>query len=222
MAMRSALALLLAGIALVAAQPAAAGVIAGSKHDFSTQKWTLNSQICVVCHTPHNGDTTTPGAPALWNHANSTASYTLYTSPTMNAVTAQPGQSSKLCLSCHDGTVAVDSFGGNTGTTFITNPATGSYKPNMGTTLLDDHPIGFTYDTTLSNADGSLFDPASKIVTIGSTPSKSGTIAATLLYGGKMECSSCHDVHNTFTVGTSGMVKIGTSSSALCAACHNK
>jgi predicted CXXCH cytochrome family protein len=45
-----------------------------------------------------------------------------------------------------------------------------------------------------------------------------------LLYGGKMECDSCHDVHNTFTVGGlgSGLVKVDPSGSKICLACHNK
>ena len=56
----------------------------------------------------------------LWNHKVTTATYTLYSSPTLKATLSQPTHyGSKLCLSCHDGTVALDSFGGNTGTTFI-------------------------------------------------------------------------------------------------------
>jgi hypothetical protein len=47
-----------------------------------------------------------------------------------------------------------------------------------------------------------------------------------LLDGGtKMECSSCHDVHNKFTVATlsgRGLVKVGTGGSALCVTCHIK
>jgi len=192
-----------------------AGTIAGSKHDFTSATWS-GGRICVACHTPHNSDTSVSVAP-LWNHKNSTATYALYTSTTLKAVIGQPGGLSKLCLSCHDGTVAVDSFGGATGTTFITG------KPNLGTALNNDHPIGFTYNTTLATANGSLFDPSSKSVTIGTgTQSKTGTIAATILYGGQMECSSCHDVHNTFTVGTSGLLKVSAASSLICMACHNK
>ncbi|MCP4665925.1 MAG: cytochrome C, partial [Deltaproteobacteria bacterium] len=93
-------------------------VIAGSAHDFSTQPWMAahNGQICLPCHTPHNADTSVTDGP-LWNHQVTTvATYTLYTSSTFEATdSGQPDGRSKLCLSCHDGTVAVDSFGGVTG-----------------------------------------------------------------------------------------------------------
>jgi predicted CXXCH cytochrome family protein len=196
---------------------AQAGTITGSKHDFTAQAWS-GGRICVACHTPHKSDTTVTDAP-LWNHKLSTATYTLYSSPTMTASITQPGGNSKLCLSCHDGTVAVNSFGGTTGTTMI------SAANNLGTNLKASHPIGFTYDTALATADGSLFDPAAKSVTIGSgTQTRTGTISSMLLYGGKMECDSCHDVHNTFTVGAagSGLVKVDPSGSKICLACHNK
>ena len=200
----------------VLAQIGVAGTLSGSAHDFSTLNWS-GGKICIACHTTHNSNTTVADAP-LWNHKLTTTTYTLYTSPTFKGTATQPGGNSKLCLSCHDGTVAIDSFGGTTGTTMI--------KPenNLGTSLKDDHPIGFTYDTALANLDGSLFDPATKSVTIGSSPSKTGTISAMMLFNGKMECSSCHDVHNTFAVGGSGtgMVKMSQSGSALCRACHNK
>ena len=202
-----------------------AGTITGSAHDFSTQAWTgatagapNGGRICIACHTPHRSDTSVTDAP-LWNHKLSTASYTLYSSPTMDASVTALGGNSKLCLSCHDGTVAVNSFGGVTGTTMI------SAANNIGTNLKASHPIGFTYDSALATKDGSLFDPASKQVTIGSgTQTRTGTLTATLLFGGKMECDSCHDVHNTFTVGGlgSGLVKVDPTGSKICLACHNK
>jgi predicted CXXCH cytochrome family protein len=201
---------------LVAA-PVSAGTITGSAHDFTTSSWS-GGRICVACHAPHKTDTTIADAP-LWNHKSSTATYTLYSSPTLKATISQPSGNSKLCLSCHDGTVAVNSFGGVTGTTMI------STANNLGTNLKASHPIGFTYDAALATANGSLHDPGSKSVTIGSgTQTKTGMIASVLLYGGKMECESCHDVHNTFTVGGTGtgLVKVDQSGSKICLACHNK
>ena len=203
---------------LLAAQLGVAGTLAGSAHDFSTKLWNPGQNVCVTCHTPHFSNTTVSDAP-LWNHRLTAATYTLYSSPTLKAVLGQPGGNSKLCLSCHDGTVAVDSFGTVTGTTNITA------ANNLGTSLNDDHPIGFVYDTALSTTKGSMFDPATKIVTIGAgAQSLTGTIASVMLYKGKMECSSCHDVHNTFTVGANGtgMVKMDTAGSKICIACHNK
>lgn len=194
-----------------------AATITGSAHDFTSQAWS-GGRICVACHTPHKSDTSVTDAP-LWNHTLTTATYTLYSSPTLNGTVSQPGGNSKLCLSCHDGTVAVNSFGGTTGSTMI------SAANNIGTNLKASHPIGFTYDTALATADGSLHDPATKTVTIGSgAQTRTGTLTAMLLTNNKMECNSCHDVHNTFTVGTngSGLVKVDSAGSKICLACHNK
>ena len=191
-----------------------AATITGSAHDFTAQGWAAG-QICLPCHTPHKANTTVADAP-LWNHALSSAVYTLYSSPTLNATLAQPGGGSKLCLSCHDGTVAINSFGGTTGNTMIG----GGEK--IGPDLRGEHPIGLTYDAALATADGSLKNPATTSVTIGSgAQTKTGTIAATILYGGKLECASCHDVHNTFTNGGK-LLKVASAGSAICTACHSK
>lgn len=199
---------------LLGAGAVAAATITGSAHDFTSQGWAAG-QVCLPCHTPHKANTSVADAP-LWNHALSTAVYTLYSSPTLNATLAQPGGGSKLCLSCHDGTVAINSFGGTTGTSFI------GAGDKIGPDMRGEHPIGFTYDAALSTADGALKNPATVTVTIGSgTTTKTGTIAATMLFGGKMECASCHDVHNTFTNGGK-LLKVASAGSAICIACHSK
>ncbi|MCF6283924.1 MAG: cytochrome c3 family protein [Candidatus Hydrogenedentes bacterium] len=185
----------------------ASASIAGSAHDFSTKGWNTTGEMCVVCHTPHNADNTVANAP-LWNHDVTTATYTPYTSLTLDATVGQPAGTTKLCLSCHDGTIAVDSFGGATGTNFLTG------GKNLSIDLSDDHPISFTYDATLASADAGLFDPTSVNSGLG------GTIDADMLFGGKVECSSCHDVHNAFN--NNDLLVKSNAGSALCLTCHNK
>jgi predicted CXXCH cytochrome family protein len=184
--------------------------IAGSAHDFQDATgWNAaGDQICQPCHTPHNAGTTKP----LWNHAESAvASYTVYTNTnSLNATVGQPSGSTKLCLSCHDGTVALDNFGGGnpTATTMIS----GIY--NLGSNLSNDHPVSFTYDAALATADGGLKNPATENSGLG------GTIAADMLKGGNLECSSCHDVHNSASIAKL-LVKSNTGS-GLCITCHTK
>lgn len=182
--------------------------ITGSEHDFSGQGWGT-TEICEPCHTPHNADATISDAP-LWNHQTTTTNFILYSSSTLTTTTlTQPDASSKLCLSCHDGTVALENFGGNTtGTHFIGGGA------NIGTTLADDHPVSFVYNTALSTADGGLFDPATHITSLG------GTIEDDLLIGGKLQCASCHDVHNGYN--NPSLLKIDNDASAFCLTCHDK
>ena len=182
--------------------------ITGSAHDFSGETWNTTGEICIVCHTPHNAMTGIADAP-LWNHQLSTATFTLYSTGTLDATMGQPDGSSKLCLSCHDGTVALENFGGvTTGTTEITGDAL------IGTDLSNDHPVSFTYNTALATADGELEDPSTGLSGLG------GTIDDDMLISGKMQCSSCHDVHNT--AGINYMLLKSNSASALCLTCHIK
>jgi predicted CXXCH cytochrome family protein len=180
--------------------------IGGSAHDFSGQAW-AGGQICLVCHTPHNA---TAGAGPLWNHASTSTTFTLYASPTFTAATiTQPAGASRACLSCHDGTVAPDSYGGNVGTgALLTPPA------SLGTDLANDHPVSFVFDTALANADGELFNPATALSGLR------GTIQQDMLFNDRLECASCHDVHNSYN--QAGLLVKSNAGSALCLTCHNK
>ena len=184
--------------------------ITGSGHDFSSAGWNTSGEICIACHTPHNALAVTP----LWNHEVSTATFTLYTSTTMNATTATPSGTSLLCLSCHDGSVALDNFGGVTiGTNIIAAPDL------LGTDLSNDHPVSFVYNATLATADGELHDPSTAT---GIT----GTIEADMLFGttgnATMECASCHDVHNGGPASVASLLVKSNAASALCLTCHDK
>lgn len=194
----------IAALSLLAMVPVTGfSAIANSPHDLSKQAWAAaGSETCVFCHTPHSGKT---GTVPLWNHADTASTFTLYSSTTLNATMGQPAGVSKACLSCHDGTVAMDSFGSATGTHLMTS------SMKLGTDISNDHPVSFTYDAALATADGSLVTPASasKVDSAGSIP----------LYGGKLECASCHDVHNN----TQGhFLRKSNTGSALCLSCHNK
>src|SRR5262245_61255919 len=94
---------------LLSPRPASADDrVINSKHDLSSQgpgpvRALGESQVCIFCHTPHNAS---PAAP-LWNRANPESHYRIYSSSTTQARVDQPGGPSKLCLSCHDGTIAL-------------------------------------------------------------------------------------------------------------------
>lgn len=191
--------------------------IAGTAHDFSGKSWApMDNKICGVCHTTHNA-MNVPSAP-LWTHqVTSVASYTLYSSPTFDphggTTITNPGASSKLCLSCHDGTVALENFGGiTTGTTYIT-PA---YRIGgvTGSDLSREHPISFDYTDALAVVDGGLNPPTTTSSGLG------GTISENMLFAGKMECASCHDVHNKYNVNH--LLRLSNVNSQLCLVCHRK
>jgi len=107
--------------------------VAQSKHNLSvTSPGAVSSdesQVCVFCHTPH-GATNSPGAP-LWNRQLSTATYTTYTSSSLDAEAIagqlqQPGGSSVLCLSCHDGSMAIGTVNVSGGQQNVTFTMTGT------------------------------------------------------------------------------------------------
>ncbi len=183
--------------------------ITGSAHDFTDgEAWNTTGKICIVCHTPHNADITITDAP-LWNHETTTTVFTLYSSATFDGTIGQPDGSSKLCMSCHDGQVALENFSGTTtGTNYITG------LDSLGTTLADDHPISFAYTAALAGTDGELYDPTTQNSGLG------GTIDADMLFSTKMQCASCHDVHNS--TGITYLLLKSNAASALCLTCHNK
>ncbi len=182
--------------------------IVNTKHNLSvtgpgTVKAVTETEICLFCHTPHNSR---PVAP-LWNRNDPGATYTLYTSSMLQALPGQPDGSSILCLSCHDGTVALGSV---LSRPTAINMSTGTFMPagvsNMTTNLSNDHPVSFAYTAALATADGQLMPPS------GITPPVS-------LDNGRMQCTSCHDPHKNiysdFLVATS-------QNSNLCNSCHQR
>ena len=201
------LSLSLAGAAVLALPIGSTGSIVGTKHDLSSYGWGTD-QTCKFCHTPHNAQATQL-AP-LWNHGTTAnAVYTLYgaSSSTFNATNtiSQPSGSTKACLSCHDGTVAMDTFGTQVGT----HKMGGTSK--IGTDLSNDHPVSFTYDAALATADGHL------VVPVSSSWVDAGRKVP--LFNSKLECASCHDVHDDTN---SPFLRKNNAGSALCLSCHIK
>ncbi len=83
--------------------------------------------VCVYCHTPH-GASSEMGSIPLWNRTKSSATYDLYSAPTtLGQTITTPGANSMTCLSCHDGTVAIDSI--------INMPGSGGYLKSQETSV---------------------------------------------------------------------------------------
>ncbi len=184
---------------------------------------TTEKQICVFCHTPHAAETAQ--AP-LWNRKLSSAVYDTYRSGSIDATSGpdvpldQPSGISKLCLSCHDGTMAIGAVNVLTGAFTDQNPLTADIAmqgtgPNgvmapgegtdtgftrfIGTNLRNDHPISLTFNSALALKDGDMRDPAtSQYVGVRKRgvkpllPLEPKTPGAT---EGMVQCNTCHDPH---------------------------
>lgn len=194
----------------VATPVAQATSIVGSKHDLSVSgggsvRASTETDICIACHTPHNSSQDAP----LWNRYSSGAVYTPYSSTTAKAAVGQPTGASKLCLSCHDGTVALGMVRSRAKPIALAGgiDKMPSGPANMGTDLSDDHPVSFTYDESLASKNRELKRPAA-------LPSE-----VRLDKAGQLQCTSCHDPHNN---QYGKFLAVNNSQSALCMACHEK
>lgn len=163
-------------------------------------------EICIFCHGVHD---TAPDAP-LWNRFSSGAIYTPYHSTTAKARIGQPTGSSKLCLSCHDGTVALGQVRKRKSEVRMLSgssrmPGT---RANLGTDLSDDHPISFTYDHGLvKQSDGELRDPSTLRREVRLDNNR------------QLQCTTCHDPHDD---SFGNFLVMDNRRSALCVECHDK
>ena len=206
--------LIVISLVLLSSQLLFAQSIVGSRHDLTAYsgshdgQWADYGEVCVYCHTPHNANPTAP----LWNRPLAEATYTLYGSATLDAEVEElsDARPTKLCLSCHDGTIAVDAVhnppnsytgavgegaaikddGAGTCGACHSTISTEIKQSFIGTDLSNDHPVSFLYNDALASADGELAVPSTAL------SGKGSTIATDLLWNGYFECSSCHDVHN--------------------------
>jgi hypothetical protein len=215
-----------------------AGVV-GSPHDLYSQAAYKGNEsqgrICAYCHTPHHAATSATMYLPLWSKdlSQDTATFTTgYYTTTINAAELQSGSTSdkaigptRLCMSCHDGTVAPDQHYGSVGGTGtkLTNDTFGGAGVGSGAAgLSNDHPVGFDYvavaggpvagdptaaqvaaaqlDTTI---DAYIRDPNATYLN-----NALGLKISDRLYvdpvssKAYMTCATCHDVHNKKNIYT--------------------
>lgn len=205
-------------------------------------------QVCKFCHTPHN--TASTGQTAynpLWNRTQSTQNFLPYVgiekndymtepdyitqSPSLDAVINPADMMdgpSRLCMSCHDGTVAIDSYSGKMGSftptanNVVLAPADVNGAGDNGGNLMDDHPIGFSYKQVAA-VDPYIRQPNANISWIPAGDRKCTTISELLYKGDKLTCASCHDVHNTANkTAAAPLLRVKMDGSKLCLTCHDK
>ncbi len=220
--------------------------IVNSPHNLSstgpgTIKAVSENEICVFCHIPHHAQISVP----LWNHLLSTQNYILYTSEFLERTgypppqqpgfnKGQPGIISRMCLSCHDGTVAIGAVYWVRGTNLYdigqtidmigvnpdgTMPAT--EEGYIGTDLRSHHPVAIPYDPNFTYTVGN----STKSIELRDPPTAPVKLYN---YGGVdyVECTSCHDPHKYDPVVNKKFLRIdtgatfGANAQAICIACH--
>ncbi len=218
--------------------------ILGSKHDLTALNkragveamggvaYSDYDNACIYCHLPPEEEEAQPraGQIAKWNRIRPiSTNYDLYDSPTFDSTPSRPNDISLLCLSCHDGTMAVDRVvhtpkawnSGNDMSLHMKLSATddlnscgkchdGSVAHDItqkaiGTNLRDDHPISIRYAGLGTNIPG-----------FKTPDSPQGFDNGVKLFDGHIECATCHDIHNP-----DAPMLLRTGGEKLCVTCHN-
>jgi hypothetical protein len=104
----------------------------------------------------------------------------------------QPDGSSRLCLSCHDGTVALGDVAGEAGgISMLGSQRLGpGRKGHVGTDLSGSHPVSFIVTgSAAADAQGERDMGLRALSAIEADPD------VHLDRQGKMQCTTCHDPH---------------------------
>jgi predicted CXXCH cytochrome family protein len=167
------------------------------KHDFSNGG---TSNPCITCHTPSSAGNleVTP----LWNtNRKDLNRYVRYARTfEKTALSLRPRDGSLICLGCHNGSshaLAVDPSSGH-------QEMGKNYK--IKSAMTNDHPIATYY-------------PVRNRRNYNTPPDALNGWTDVKLYDGKVECTSCHDPHDT---SKKHFLRIDNHRSALCLRCHRK
>ena len=169
-------------------EPLTTGLI-GSKHDF-TREGQTGRDLCLPCHTPHQ--VLVP--PPRLDHRPGT----IRPLRPFQGFHVELTGWSLLCLSCHDGVTAPDVYSSAHALTALAELG----DARLTKTGLRSHPVGIKYP-----AAAERYEPAAAV-----------TAAGLLLEDGRIQCTTCHDAHNTHR--HRHMLRISNDGSQMCLTCH--
>ncbi len=175
------------------------------------------TEVCKFCHIPHNSVVPEP----LWGHR--LPEVAQYRTPEMEGgrgsrvISPQPDGASRMCLSCHDGTVALGDVAGEKAPI----PMMGSQRLTrdrrgfIGTDLSGSHPVSFVVPDTLQ-------DDTSRDMGLRSRSVIDADPDVNLDAGGKMQCTTCHDPHDdtNFQPGVVPHFWVKPTFDEVCLTCH--
>ena len=216
---------LLLGLALLAG-PASAqqGGVSATLHNLSVSgpgevKAATETQVCKFCHVPHSAVVSEP----LWGHAMSKVPR--YDVPVVRRAAGvaepmpQPDGASRLCLSCHDGTVALGDLGraGRQVTMVGAQRLDRNRRGFIGTDLSGSHPVSFAMPETNISRRDAAGDMGIRTRSLVMAEGKVKLDAA-----GKMQCTTCHDAHSDryYEAGRVPRFWVKPTVNEVCLACH--
>ncbi|MDF1561760.1 MAG: cytochrome c3 family protein [Deltaproteobacteria bacterium] len=212
---------LLAVPAVLRAGPAA---IAETRHNLSVSgpgpiRATNETRICVFCHTPHTSKAEVP----LWNRDLPDKPFLQYTSPSSDAEDREPVRpltgTSRLCMACHDGTIALGAVKSQRETISMIGTEAGRIPSKsasaLGHDLSGSHPVSMQVtpgQISANNARDSLLVPLE---------SMKADSEVRLDGSDQLQCTTCHDPHDDSNFAGSGVHFYRKASfSDVCTVCH--
>ncbi|MCK5798176.1 MAG: hypothetical protein KAI47_13370 [Deltaproteobacteria bacterium] len=184
-----------------------------SPHNFATKGGDLDRfgkrRICVYCHTPHPAKASAP----RWNKEDRGRVYVKYWSPTLDAYPAGGAPPidgvSRLCLSCHDGTVASARGLGSSSRSLRRS------RRRRGIDLTGSHPISFRVTESLIAKNNAHDSPLKSLSEMKSDPD------VKLDIHDKIQCTTCHDPHDNKNAASSGVPMYRKPTwEGVCLTCH--
>jgi hypothetical protein len=191
------------------------------------------TQICIFCHTPHNAYPAHP----LWNHeVTAVVNYINYWSPTLQSYASEAEAPpidgySRLCLSCHDGTVAIGSIissGISCGDEILMVTVPGVIESGklisgasgyLGTDLSGGHPVSIIFDVSLANKRNSADPPLTRL----KWPVNDPDVKLHPTQGGYgVQCTACHDPHTNKAAGGWPPFWHKSTHDEVCIVCHEE
>ncbi|MFQ5597045.1 MAG: cytochrome c3 family protein [Nitrospiria bacterium] len=189
------------------------------------------TEVCVFCHTPHgaNREGINIRAP-IWNRQLPKDQYQMYDqvwSKSFEATPNDPGRPtgySRLCLSCHDGTIALGNLlnrggsggfnseeamqyptgqapAGPFGSIPVGDGAASQNTRALGRDLRNDHPISMVFDTALLSKDIEFVNPGPPLhrpftqsTPTPISPLRRASGSRVDVYD-SVQCTSCHNPH---------------------------
>lgn len=191
----------------LAPDQAAGGDLDRSKHNLSVSgpgavKSTSEQRTCAFCHVAHSGQ---PGGD---NRPDSGAQHLTSRGRGLSLrLGTTVGGSSRMCLSCHDGTIAVGKLRKGREARMMGTDAGGrlgaASRSNLGLDLSGSHPVSFRPDRTPKLREPHFGDKVR------------------LDKRGQVQCTSCHDPHvEEHDAQTRKFLVKGNRGGALCLSCH--
>lgn len=233
--------LMMAGIALAQANSVYGFISnANNPHNFTNEGFS-GGEICKPCHTPHNA-IAQDISDRLWAHTLTNATYVTHDGSADAHDYLDHG--SLLCMSCHDGTVALGDYVGSTN--MGGKISSGANLGGANGDLTNDHPIGkggFYSPTAVylkPMNDAMIHGQPGKTVGKRDTAKETDVLPLVNMVvddgsGGTVTkyavgCMTCHTAHGTRLVrdGTTtqapypALLRMSNNGSQLCLTCHNK